>query len=305
MNHLYFPDTVCNPHSDSTLNDVEEEMNFNDAASYHSINSETMEYSPFPVRNNSGNSSKNFYGGPELSIHDDHDSIPSVFLNPSSRSLVPEELPPSFQRQMMGSKEKSKNNKGASKSSPKATKEDIDRYKNEKAENYFQHAIKRHEEGDLNSSALYFKKSADLNHPIGLLFFGLCLRHGWGCEKNEKMSFLYLQRAGELIAPEAKSLNSEIEGPAKKELAMAIYELGQSYFHGWGVPKSRKTAVHYYELAANLGDPDAQVDLASSYENGDGVKRDMKKAAHYYRLAHEQGIDQFGNSWIFKKKYDP
>ncbi|OMJ12031.1 Protein DSF2 [Smittium culicis] len=289
--------------SDFTLNNVQTEPEFNDAASYHSINSSTLEYSSFPMYNVSENPSIEPNSSLSRTNVDLLNSDSASFLNQSTKSLATEELPPSFQRQRMENKDKHANS--PSTLSPKMSKEEKTKAIKEKSEIYFQQAIKKHEQGDLRSSTIYFKKAADMMHPIGLLFFGLSLRHGWGCDKNEKMSFLYLQKAGELIAPEAKSLNSEIQGPAKKELAMAIYELGQSYYHGWGVPKNRKTAVHYFELSANLGDPDAQVDLASSYENGDGVKRDLKKAAHFYRLAHNQGIDQFGNSWIFKQKYDP
>ncbi|PVV04735.1 hypothetical protein BB560_000755 [Smittium megazygosporum] len=115
---------------------------------------------------------------------------------------------------------------------------------------------------------------------------------------------MYLQKAGEAVVPEAKSFNPEVSGVAKQELAMAIYELGQSYYHGWGVSKNKKTAIHYYKISADLGDPDSQMEVAQCYEKGDTVKRNLKTAAHYYRLAEKQGIQQFGNSWIHKSKYD-
>lgn len=91
---------------------------------------------------------------------------------------------------------------------------------------------------------------------------------------------------------------------ARSELILAIYELGVCFRHGWGVPKSKSTAAYYFEIAANLGDPDAQSDLGFCYMNGDGVKKDLKKAAKYYRMASAQGVTIPGNSWIFKKKYD-
>ena len=37
-------------------------------------------------------------------------------------------------------------------------------------------------------------------------------------------------------------------------------------------------AVSYFELAANLGDPDAQLDLAHCCANGKGCKKDLKKS---------------------------
>ncbi|KAJ1948135.1 hypothetical protein FBU59_001736 [Linderina macrospora] len=174
----------------------------------------------------------------------------------------------------------------------------------ELADEYFSKAVNFHEEGDFVSATAYFKKAADAHSPLGMMFYGLSLRHGWGCQPNEKIAFLYLQKAGELVIPSVKDMNPAVAGMAKEELAMAIYELGQSYRQGWGVSRNKKTAAYYFEIAAELGDADAQADLAACYESGDGVKRDKKKAAHYYRLAHKQGHEVFGNSWIFKSKYD-
>jgi TPR repeat protein len=39
---------------------------------------------------------------------------------------------------------------------------------------------------------------------------------------------------------------------AKGELVMAIYELGVSFRHGWGVYKDKKTACYYFKIAAEL-----------------------------------------------------
>ncbi|KAJ1673714.1 hypothetical protein EV182_004706, partial [Spiromyces aspiralis] len=169
-------------------------------------------------------------------------------------------------------------------------------------------AVQCHDRGELEKATAYFKKAADLKNPVGMLFYGLSLRHGWGCQANEKLAFSYLQKAGQVIAssthhnPHGHKLG--INGVTNEELSMALYELGTSYRHGWGVPICKKTAAYYFEIAANNGDGDAQVELASCYEKGEGVKRDMKKAAYYYRLAYNQGHEIFGNSWIFKKKYD-
>ena len=83
---------------------------------------------------------------------------------------------------------------------------------------------------------------------------------------------------------------------------LALYELGTSFRFGWGVEKDKRMvrpafigkgiltprpltafrfeqAVSYFQLAADMGDPDAQSDLAFCYANGKGTKKDMKKAA--------------------------
>ncbi|KAJ1893424.1 hypothetical protein LPJ66_005770 [Kickxella alabastrina] len=188
--------------------------------------------------------------------------------------------------------------------SPAMQTEPRQKSEQELGEDCFQKAVNFHELGDLVSATAYFKRAADKHNPLGMLFYGLSLRHGWGCQPNENLAFVFLQKAGEQVVPHVKDMDPAVAGMAKDELAMAIYELGQSYRHGWGVSQNKKTAAYYFEVAAELGDADAQGDLAACYEKGDGVKRDMKRAAHYYRLANKQGMELFGTSWIYKKKYD-
>jgi TPR repeat protein len=64
---------------------------------------------------------------------------------------------------------------------------------------YLQQGIQHHEANRLKESAICFEKSARENGGcgIGMLMWGLALRHGWGCEKNEKFAFKWLTRAAE------------------------------------------------------------------------------------------------------------
>ena len=80
---------------------------------------------------------------------------------------------------------------------------------------------------------------------------------------------------------------------------LSIYELGQCYFRGWGVLKDKKAALRYFELAADMGDPDAQTELGFCYSAGRGCKKDLKKAAKYYRLAEKQGSTSYGMQWMW------
>ena len=84
---------------------------------------------------------------------------------------------------------------------------------------------------------------------------------------------------------------------------LAIYEVGQSFFRGWGVQKDKEMAVvrldpffvscevcsavlqQYYRVAARLGDPDAQQELAFCLLNGKVCKKDKKESAKWYRAA--------------------
>ncbi|KNE58245.1 hypothetical protein AMAG_05054 [Allomyces macrogynus ATCC 38327] len=175
------------------------------------------------------------------------------------------------------------------------------------ADECIQRGIVLHEQLDLAASTELFKRAADLGSPTGMYLYGMALRSGWGVAVDAPASFVYLSRAADLAmrqAQAAKSNGTGGPGVAARELTLAIYELGQSFRNGWGVKRCRRTGAFYLQIAANLGDPDAQVDVATCYLNGDGVKRDKQAAARFFRLASNQGIELPGNSWIWKAKYD-
>jgi len=64
---------------------------------------------------------------------------------------------------------------------------------------YLQLGIQYHECNRLKDSAICFEKSAKEQGGcgVGMLMWGLALRHGWGCEKNEKSGFRWLSKAAE------------------------------------------------------------------------------------------------------------
>jgi TPR repeat protein len=62
-----------------------------------------------------------------------------------------------------------------------------------------------------------------------------------------------------------------------------MYRLGQ------GVIKDEREAVHWYTLAAEQGNPEAQTQLGHMYRLGQGIERDEKKAIKWYCRAAEQG----------------
>lgn len=64
---------------------------------------------------------------------------------------------------------------------------------------YLQLGIQHHEANRLKDSAMCFEKSAKEGGGcgVGMVMWGLTLRHGWGCEKNERLGFKWLQKAAE------------------------------------------------------------------------------------------------------------
>ncbi|KAF9456689.1 hypothetical protein BDZ94DRAFT_1241351 [Collybia nuda] len=176
------------------------------------------------------------------------------------------------------------------------------------AQEFLQLGIQHHEANRLKESAVFFERSAKENGGcgVGMLMWGLALRHGWGCEKNEKLGFKWLRQAAESAVKDLENARAggDMDANAvQTELVLAIYEVGQCFFHGWGVAKDQKMAVSYYLVAARLGDADSQSDLAFCLANGKGCKKDRKEAAKWYRAAVKQGQSDIGLAWIYKEKY--
>ncbi|KAI4177977.1 MAG: hypothetical protein LQ343_000061 [Gyalolechia ehrenbergii] len=147
-----------------------------------------------------------------------------------------------------------------------------------------QEAIRLHEAGDLENSTAMFGRLAESN-AMAQIMYGLALRHGWGISPDPPLAITYLsQAASNSAAVESAALSSGMKkgGAAKGELVLAIYELANSFRHGWGVGKDPVAARSYYETAANLGDTDAMNEVARCYEEGFGGKkdRDMERQIH-------------------------
>ena len=145
-----------------------------------------------------------------------------------------------------------------------------------KADENIQEAIRLHESGDLVSSTAMFGRLAD-SSAMAQIMFGLALRHGWGVTPDPSLAVQYLSAAASSSASvESAALQSGMKkgGAAKGELVLAIYELANSFRHGWGVQKDMVAARKYYETAANLGDTDAMNEVARCYESGQGGPKD-------------------------------
>ncbi|KAH9043587.1 hypothetical protein EDB84DRAFT_1587266 [Lactarius hengduanensis] len=174
------------------------------------------------------------------------------------------------------------------------------------ADQLLQEGIQHHEANRLKEAAAAFERSAKTpgGSGVGMLMWGLTLRHGWGCPKDEVLGFSWLRRAAEAAVGDLEHARTGIDASAVRgELVLAIYEVGQCFFQGWGVKKDQKMAVSYFQVAAKLGDMDAQQELAFCYANGRGCKKDRKEAAKWYRSAVAQGASDVGLAWIHKEKF--
>jgi hypothetical protein len=131
--------------------------------------------------------------------------------------------------------------------------------------------IKFHQENYLAQSTHHFQLAAEGGCPTGMLLYSLSLRHGWGCAANPEKAVELLHSAAECASAEVDEngvrkprsgkglvFKSEDVKRGGATLALAIYELGQSYMHGWGVVKDKYLALRCFEISANFGDTDGQ-----------------------------------------------
>ena len=83
----------------------------------------------------------------------------------------------------------------------------------------------------------------------------------------------------------------------------AMYNLSCDYRNGtYGYPQDYKKAFELYHRAAELGHSKAYLNIGYAYDEGEGVEVDKKKAVHYYELAAMMGDeiarDNLGNEEV-------
>ena len=91
-------------------------------------------------------------------------------------------------------------------------------------EEYLQLGIKHHEANRLEESVLCFERSAKEQGGcgVGMLMYGLSLRHGWGCPRNEKGGFYWLKKAAELAVTD---LEKEKQGADAMAIRVSILKM--------------------------------------------------------------------------------
>lgn len=74
----------------------------------------------------------------------------------------------------------------------------------------------------------------------------------------------------------------------KNEYDDALYNLGERYYLGRGVPVDEQKAVEFYIKSAEKGNPKAQYKLGVCYEYGRGIPKDDSRAIYWYTKASAQ-----------------
>ena len=145
-------------------------------------------------------------------------------------------------------------------------------------EDHATRGIEFHQKMLLPQATHHFQLSAEGGSTTGMLLYSLSLRHGWGCSPNPEKAVEWLHAAAEcasaavdengvrgLAGSKDLAFKSEDGKQGGAVLALAIYELGQSYMNGWGVEKDKYLALRCFELSANFGDTDGQWYLQLSH----------------------------------------
>lgn len=126
---------------------------------------------------------------------------------------------------------------------------------------------------NVNKAFKLYLKAAQNGDTDAMFIVGGLYMQGYGTviDKGEAFKWLY---------------NAALKGRSSKESQRII---GQSFIAGTSVPSNYDEAVHWYELAAQGGDPEAQSELAFLYFSGNYVERDYEKAKYWFHIAAMKG----------------
>ncbi len=98
----------------------------------------------------------------------------------------------------------------------------------------------------------------------------------------------FAQAKNDILALTKKNIPQELKtltNNAEKDVLAEQLKLGRMYQFGLIVSQDDKKAVHWYRLAAEQGDANAQFSLGFMYYSGQGVPKDDQEATKWYRLA--------------------
>lgn len=105
----------------------------------------------------------------------------------------------------------------------------------------------------------WYRKGADMGEINAMLKLADCYKHGTGCKVNYSKAmeqYLHLaERTGRYWQRYAYGIGK------------ALYEIGNIYLEGLGVPVDLKKAAKYFRLAAKKGNRDAESTLKSGIFN--------------------------------------
>ena len=129
-------------------------------------------------------------------------------------------------------------------------------------------------------AANLYHRAAEKGHVLAGLRYGLALSEGAGVKADPAAAQRWLMQAQQRGVPEAALALGDMAArtPASRDKAANEQVV--------------KSALSWYEIAANGGVPSAQFKLANAYFAGVGVARDPAQAQAWYGRAAQQGLPQ-------------
>ncbi len=104
-----------------------------------------------------------------------------------------------------------------------------------------------------------YSLAAEQDNPLGLYGKGLCIKFGYGVEKNEEEGDEFLFQACQgLVSKAAEESDRYVSG-------RMYWYAAHCYMYGHGVKKDEEKADEFARLGAALGDPDSCRYMANSY----------------------------------------
>ena len=138
-------------------------------------------------------------------------------------------------------------------------------------------------EQDYEKAREWLKKSAEQDYSKAQFLLAAIYHDGIGTDKNPSEVVRWLQKA---IEKKKAGKNYNLES---NQLATAYLNLGQCFQGGDGVKDDSDKAFSFFLKAAELGHPQAQVQVGVFYATGWSVKEDKMEAIKWYEKAAKQG----------------
>jgi TPR repeat protein len=149
---------------------------------------------------------------------------------------------------------------------------------------------------DKHKAEKWYRKALDQDREAaaqgdveGLYNLGMRYAFGDGVPQDDRTANEWILKAalqGHGLAQfHVTSVN---RGLAKRGNADGQYQLGMMYANGICVSQDDRSAVEWYQKAANQEHPEAQHELGVMYANGRGVPKDETKAAEWFQKAMGQ-----------------
>jgi hypothetical protein len=141
-----------------------------------------------------------------------------------------------------------------------------------RAQQLFDEARAKRQEGHLEDAFSLFSQSAQLGDTSAMVELGECYSSGEGVAQDENKALAWFRRAGEA---------GNLAG---------MVSLGGMYLLGVdGNDPNYEEAAHWFMKAADRDNPAALYDLAGMYERGRGVAKSLIKAEELYEKSAKLG----------------